>query len=176
MRVVPPKSFGAAWIYLTGSKAHNVALRARAVERGWKLSEWGLFAGRDGRASGSRGATEEEVYAALDLAWVPPELREDEGELVAAANGELPELVRLDQLRGDLQMHTTWSDGRPRSRRWWRAAKRAATSTAPSPTTVRGCRWCKGSTRRRCARSTARSPRCRRATLRSACSTRSSST
>jgi len=117
LRVVPPESFGAAWIYLTGSKAHNVALRARAVERGWKLSEWGLFAGRDGKSGkdqGERlaGASEEEVYAALDLAWVPPELREDEGELAAAAKGELPDLVRLDQLRGDLQMHTTWSDGR----------------------------------------------------------------
>ncbi len=92
-------------------------LRARAVERGWKLSEWGLFAGRDGEADRIRreriaGASEEEVYAALDLAWVPPELREDEGELAAAAAGTLPDLVRLDQLRGDLQMHTTWSDGR----------------------------------------------------------------
>jgi DNA polymerase (family 10) len=112
LRVVPPESLGAAWIYLTGSKAHNVALRARAVERGWKLSEWGLFAGRDGKGERLGGATEEEVYAALDLAWVPPELREDEGELAAAANGELPDLVRLEQLRGDLQMHTTWSDGR----------------------------------------------------------------
>lgn len=118
LRVVPPESFGAAWIYLTGSKAHNVALRARAVERGWKLSEWGLFGGRVGRAgpagSGERiaGTSEEEVYAALGLAWVPPELREDEGEIEAAAAGALPELVRVEQMRGDLQMHTTWSDGR----------------------------------------------------------------
>ncbi|HEV8238631.1 MAG TPA: DNA polymerase/3'-5' exonuclease PolX [Thermoanaerobaculia bacterium] len=118
LRVVPPESFGAAWIYLTGSKTHNVALRARAVERGWKLSEWGLFAGRVGRAgpdgSGERiaGASEEEIYAALGLAWVPPELREDDCEIEAASAGALPNLVRLDQLRGDLQMHTTWSDGR----------------------------------------------------------------
>ena len=117
LRVVPPESFGAAWIYLTGSKAHNVRLRARAVERGWKLSEWGLFAGRDGKSGTNQGeriagASEEEVYAALDLACVPPELREDAGELAAAAAGTLPDLVRLDQLRGDLQMHTTWSDGR----------------------------------------------------------------
>ncbi|HET9767407.1 MAG TPA: DNA polymerase/3'-5' exonuclease PolX [Thermoanaerobaculia bacterium] len=117
LRVVPPESFGAAWIYLTGSKAHNVRLRGLAVERGWKLSEWGLFAGRDGKSASNQGeriagATEEEVYAALDLAWVPPELREDEGELAAAAAGTLPDLVHLDQLRGDLQMHTTWSDGR----------------------------------------------------------------
>jgi DNA polymerase (family 10) len=118
LRVVPPESFGAAWIYLTGSKAHNVELRARAVERGWKLSEWGLFAQRAGKAgrggSGERiaGTTEEEIYAALGLAWVPPELREDEGELAAAEAGTLPELVRVEQLLGDLQMHTTWSDGR----------------------------------------------------------------
>ena len=135
LRVVPPESFGAAWIYLTGSKAHNVALRARAVERGWKLSEWGLFAGRDGKSGkdqGERlaGATEEEVYAALDLAWIPPELREDDGELAAAAKGELPDLVRLDQLRGDLQMHTTWSDGR------------AALETMVAACAARGYEYC----------------------------------
>jgi DNA polymerase (family 10) len=112
LRVVPPESFGAAWIYLTGSKAHNVALRALAVRRGWKLSEWGLFEGRDGHGPRLGGATEEEVYAALGLAWVPPELREDTGELAWAAAGTLPDLVHRDQLRGDLQMHTTWSDGR----------------------------------------------------------------
>jgi DNA polymerase (family 10) len=118
LRVVPPESFGAAWIYLTGSKAHNVALRALAVRRGWKLSEWALFdqrhqkGGRDDSGARLAGASEEEVYAALGLAWVPPELREDVGELEAAAAGTLPDLVRLEQLRGDLQMHTTWSDGR----------------------------------------------------------------
>jgi DNA polymerase (family X) len=121
LRVVPPESFGAAWIYLTGSKAHNVALRARAVTRGWKLSEWGLFDDRakrkasdGGHESGRRlaGETEEEVYEALGLAWVPPELREDTGELALAEAGALPELVRREELRGDLQMHTNWSDGR----------------------------------------------------------------
>jgi DNA polymerase (family X) len=112
LRVVPPASFGAAWIYLTGSKAHNVALRARAVARGWKLSEWGLYAGRDGQGGLLAGASEEEVYAALGLAWIPPELREDDGEIAAAETGTLPDLVRREQLRGDLQMHTTWSDGR----------------------------------------------------------------
>jgi DNA polymerase (family 10) len=112
LRVVPPESFGAAWIYLTGSKAPNVALRARAVERGWKLSEWGLFPTRSGEGSPLAAASEEDVYAALGLAWVAPELREDTGEIEAAAAGTLPELVRVEQLRGDLQMHTTWSDGR----------------------------------------------------------------
>jgi DNA polymerase (family 10) len=109
---VPPESFGAAWIYLTGSKAHNVELRGRAVARGWRLSEWGLFAGRDGAGGRLAGTIEEEVYAALGLAWIPPELREGEGEIAAAEAGRLPELVRREQVRGDLQMHTTWSDGR----------------------------------------------------------------
>ena len=121
LRVVPPESFGAAMIYLTGSKEHNVALRARAVAQGRKLSEWGLFAERAGRGRSSgralAGATEEEVYAALGLAWIPPELREDGGEIEAAeldgsGRSALPELVRREQLRGDLQMHSTWSDGR----------------------------------------------------------------
>jgi DNA polymerase (family 10) len=109
--VVPPQSFGAAWIHTTGSKEHKVALRALALERGMKLSERGLFAERGGGAR-LAGAEEEEVYTRLGLAWIPPELREDEGELDAAARGALPSLVRLDELRGDLQMHTTWSDGR----------------------------------------------------------------
>jgi DNA polymerase (family 10) len=121
LRVVPPESFGAALIYLTGSKEHNVTLRARAVAQGRKLSEWGLYAERGARRSGAgpriAGASEGEVYAALGLAWVPPELREDAGEieaaeLDAAGRHRLPELVRLEQLRGDLQMHSTWSDGR----------------------------------------------------------------
>ena len=116
LRVVPPESFGAAWIYLTGSKAHNVELRRRALARGWKLSEWGLF-DRDrvgwGAAAGfARGGGEEDVYGALGLPWIPPELREGEGEIAAAEAGTLPELVRREQVRGDLQMHTTWSDGR----------------------------------------------------------------
>jgi DNA polymerase (family 10) len=125
LRVVPPESFGAAWIYLTGSKEHNVALRARALERGLTLSEYGLFRDREapppgtppprGRRGAGRalaGATEQEVYAALDLAWVPPELREGAGELAAAERGELPRLLERGDLRGDLQMHSHWSDGR----------------------------------------------------------------
>jgi DNA polymerase (family 10) len=172
LRVVPPASFGAAWIYLTGSQQHNVALRHRAVERGWTLSEYGLFdARRGGKAGKARaasatsgaaregstrggaprtgarpagaaraddpggraargdaaasaappgerlaGTSEEEVYAALGLAWIPPELREDAGEIEAAAldprGGGLPVLLRREDLRGDLQMHSTWSDGR----------------------------------------------------------------
>lgn len=126
LRVVPPESFGAAWIHMTGSKEHDVALRARAVARGMTLSELGLFRGRGpagapgaapsggrrGRGRPVAGASEEDVYAALGLAWVPPELREGAGEIAAAEAGALPRLVELGDLRGDLQMHTHWSDGR----------------------------------------------------------------
>jgi len=109
LRVVADESFGAALAYFTGSKAHNVAMRQRAIERGLKLSEYGLS--RDGAEAPIAARHEADIYAALDLAWVPPELREDRGELDAAAAGELPTLVSLDDIRGDLHMHTTWSDG-----------------------------------------------------------------
>lgn len=115
LRVVPSASFGAAWQYFTGSKAHNVALRQRAVDRGLRLSEYGLFRGGEGehpeRGERLAGADEAGVYRALGLAWVPPELREDRGELAAAAEGRLPRLLELGDLRGDLHMHSTWSDG-----------------------------------------------------------------
>ena len=115
LRVVPSASFGAAWQYFTGSKAHNVALRQRAVDRGLRLSEYGLFRGGEGdhpeRGERLAGADEAGVYRALGLAWVAPELREDRGELAAAAEGRLPRLLELGDLRGDLHMHYTWSDG-----------------------------------------------------------------
>ncbi len=107
LRVVPPESFGAALMYFTGSKAHNIRLRTLAIERGLKLNEYGLFKGRRTVA----GATEDEIYAALGLAWVPPELREDRGEVEAAQRGRLPVLVERADLRGDLHVHTAWSDG-----------------------------------------------------------------
>ncbi|MBY5163806.1 DNA polymerase/3'-5' exonuclease PolX [Salsipaludibacter albus] len=111
LRVVPPASFGAALVYFTGSKAHNIALRQRAIERGWKLSEYDLADAESGEVVA--GATEEEVYAALDLAWVTPELREDVGEVQRAAEDTLPERVEVAHLRGDLHVHTDWSgDGR----------------------------------------------------------------
>lgn len=117
LRVVPEASFGAAWMYFTGSKEHNVALRQLAVDRGWHLSEYGLFEGGEPgkeRKGGRRlaGATEEEVYAAFEMAWIPPELRERRGEIEAARAHRLPELVRTDAMRGDLHMHSTWSDGK----------------------------------------------------------------
>jgi len=107
LRVVPPESFGAALLYFTGSKDHNVALRRIAQERELKLNEYGVFRGEKSIA----GRSEEEVYQALDLAWIPPELREDQGEIVAAAKGALPDLVAYGSLRGDLQVQTDWTDG-----------------------------------------------------------------
>lgn len=107
LRVIPPGSFGAALLYFTGSKAHNVALRRIAQKKGLKLNEYGLF--RRGKPVAAR--TEEEVYEALGLAWVPPELREDAGEVELALRGRLPRLVEAGDIRGDLQAHTNWTDG-----------------------------------------------------------------
>jgi len=128
LRVVDPDEFGAALQYFTGSRAHNVAVRNRAIDRDLKLNEYGLFdvsdvddadaaaddgAEADGRRVGERVAGESEagVYEALDMAFVPPELREDNGEVAAAAAGELPDLAEPADLRGDLHTHTDWSDG-----------------------------------------------------------------
>jgi DNA polymerase (family 10) len=107
VRIVAPASFGAALQYFTGSKAHNIALRRRAQARGLKLNEYGLFRG----ARVVAGRTEEEIYAALGLPWIAPELREDRGEIEAAEGGRLPRLVALEDLRGDLHAHTTATDG-----------------------------------------------------------------
>ena len=96
--------------YFTGSKDHNVAIRTRAVKMGLKLSEYGLFRVEDDTKVA--GETEAGVYEALGLAWIPPELRENCGEIEAAEEGRLPELVELSHIRGDLHMHTTETDGR----------------------------------------------------------------
>ncbi|TVR61779.1 MAG: DNA polymerase/3'-5' exonuclease PolX [Gemmatimonadales bacterium] len=124
LRILGPESYGAALHYFTGSKEHNVEIRKRAQKRGLRVSEYGVFeeegkGGDDGDANsdphaGRRiaGATEEEVFGALDLPFIPPVLRENRGEIQAADQGALPKLVEADQLRGDLHMHTTWSDGR----------------------------------------------------------------
>jgi DNA polymerase (family 10) len=109
VRVVEPGQLGAALLYFTGSKAHNIALRQRAIERGWLLNEYGLFSGEDLIAA----ATEEEIYAALDLAFIPPPLRENKGEIEAAATDALPDLVQSSDIKGDLHYHTDRSgDGR----------------------------------------------------------------
>ncbi len=109
LRVVEPEAWGAALLYFTGNKEHNIALREIALRRGYKLSEYGLFDERTGRRLA--GEEEADVYRALGLEWIPPELRENRGELEAAATGRLPHLVMQEEIRGDLQMHTLWSDG-----------------------------------------------------------------
>jgi DNA polymerase (family 10) len=106
--------------YFTGSKAHNIALRDRALQRGWKLNEYGLF---DEHGHAIAGDTEEGVYAALGLSWVPPELRENRGEIEAAAEGRLPRLIERTELRGDLHMHTTTTDGKDDIESMARAAR-----------------------------------------------------
>jgi DNA polymerase (family 10) len=112
-RFFEASSFGAAMVYFTGSKAHNVRLRRIAIDKGWKLNEYGLFAGGDGGGDGKRlaGKTEASVYSRLGMSFVPPELREDRGEVEAASNGALPELVELGEIRGDMHCHTTATDG-----------------------------------------------------------------
>ena len=107
IRMLERSAYGAAMMYFTGSKEHNVNLRGRAKKHGWTLNEYGLFHGDKLLAS----KTEEEIYAKLGLPWIPPELRENLGEIEAAENGALPDLVELKDIRGDLQMHTTASDG-----------------------------------------------------------------
>jgi DNA polymerase (family 10) len=115
LRVVPPDCYGAALVYFTGSQEHNVKLRQRAVHQGLRISEYGVFRVADEGAGAAAelvaGKEEADVYAAVGLPWIPPELREDRGEIEAAARGELPALIELADLRGDLQMHSTWSDG-----------------------------------------------------------------
>jgi DNA polymerase (family X) len=123
LRLLPAESYGAALQYFTGSKAHNVKFRKRAVAQGLRVSEYGVFEvrGADGAAArdggvdeGKRvaGETEEDVYAAVGLPWIAPELREDRGEIEAADASTLPDLITVDQIQGDLQMHSTWSDGK----------------------------------------------------------------
>ena len=112
LRTVAPASWGAALIYFTGSKEHNVRLRHVALTRGLLLNEYGLY--RVGEESGPAlaGATEEDVYGALEMSWIPPELREDRGEIDAALAHRLPVLVRRPDIKGDLHTHSDWTDGR----------------------------------------------------------------
>jgi DNA polymerase (family 10) len=110
LRVVPPESYGSLLQHFTGSKHHNVALREEAVRRGLSVSEYGVQNTESGETF--QAADEEALYAHLGYAWIPPELRENGGELEAARDGELPRLVELADVQGDLHMHTDWSDGR----------------------------------------------------------------
>ncbi|GIW40471.1 MAG: DNA polymerase/3'-5' exonuclease PolX [Candidatus Binatia bacterium] len=141
LRVVPEESFGAALNYFTGSKDHNVALRKIAIERGLKLNEYGVFRGEKRIA----GRTEEEVYEALGLPYIPPELRENTGEIEAAREGRLPRLVEYGELRGDLQTQTSWTDGANSIEEMVREAQRlgleyiAITDHTRSLAMTRGC-------------------------------------
>ena len=119
LRVVPARSYGAALHYFTGSKSHNIAIRKLGMARGLKINEYGVF--RDGKRVGGR--TEEEVFAAVKLPYIEPELREDRGEIQAAFAGKLPKLISLEDIRGDLHVHTEASDGKSSLREMVEAAK-----------------------------------------------------
>jgi len=108
LRAVEPDAYGAALLYFTGSKAHNIDLRKIAQEKSYKLNEYGLFKGTRRAA----GKTEEEIYTKLGLDWIPPELREARGEIALAREHRLPHLVEVNDIRGDLQMHTSATDGK----------------------------------------------------------------
>lgn len=126
LRIVPLHSYGAALHYFTGSKAHNIAVRRLGIEKGLRINEYGIFRiGKGKKASERRigGEREEDVFAAVGMDPVPPELREDRGEVEAALAHRLPRLVTVDDLRGDLQLHTTWSDGRDSIEAMARACK-----------------------------------------------------
>src|SRR5438094_1558358 len=121
LRVVDPQSWGAAMHYFTGSKAHNIRMRERAIKQGLKLNEYGLFDASEKRLAGTE---EEEIFEKLGLPHIPPVLREDWGEMEAAAEGKLPNLVEPEDIRGDLHMHTTWSDGKYSAEEMVDAARR----------------------------------------------------
>jgi len=122
LRVVEPMSYGAAFQYFTGSKAHNIKLRELALKKNLKINEYGVFNQKTERKI--TGEEEEEVYRILDLPFIPPELREDRGEIEAAQKNRLPELIGYSQIKGDLHMHTKWSDGAYTIRQMAEAAKK----------------------------------------------------
>jgi DNA polymerase (family 10) len=107
LRVVKPESFGAAQHYFTGSKAHNIRIRSLGIDKGLKVNEYGVFKGKKSIA----GKTEEEVFKSVGLPFIPPELREDQGEIEAAQKNRLPHLIELKDLKGDLHVHSNWTDG-----------------------------------------------------------------
>jgi DNA polymerase (family 10) len=121
LRVIEPKCWGAALHYFTGSRSHNIRMRERAIRQGLKLNEYGLFDGSDNCLAGT---DEEEIFARLGLPFIPPVLREDQGEIEAAAERRLPKLVQVDHILGDLHMHTTWSDGKYSSAEMVEASRR----------------------------------------------------
>jgi DNA polymerase (family 10) len=135
VRVIPQESFGAALQYFTGSKEHNVALRQRALKMGYTLNEYGLFTVKGQRRAA--GETEEGVYEALGLAWIPPELRENHGEIEAAEKRALPQLIQESDIRGDLHMHTrAWNatSCATAGSTWPRTPCSSSTSSSPACT------------------------------------------
>ncbi|HEY7316449.1 MAG TPA: DNA polymerase/3'-5' exonuclease PolX [Candidatus Binatia bacterium] len=132
LRILPRRSYGAALHYFTGSKAHNIAVRTLGVDHGLRISEYGVFRVPKGKKAeevgveeGERigGAREEDVFKAVDLDWVPPELRENRGEIQAAQKHKLPDLIGLDDVRGDLHLHSKWTDGKSTILQMVRACK-----------------------------------------------------
>jgi DNA polymerase (family 10) len=144
IRVVAPESFGAALQYFTGSKQHNIKLRDFGVRHGIKLNEYGVFRVKDGKETRIGGQTEEEMYAAVGLPLIPPEIREDQGEIEAAREGRLPQLVEMSDVKGEMHCHTSWSDGHDTVEAMARAAKEAGysyvalTDHSPSQTVANG--------------------------------------
>lgn len=144
IRVVAPEQFGAALQYFTGSKQHNITLRDYAARHGIKLNEYGVFRVKGKKETRIGGATEEEMYAAVGLPLIPPELREDQGEIEAAREGRLPKLVELEDIKGEMHAHTAWSDGHNSVEEMARAAKAAGysylalTDHSPSQTVAGG--------------------------------------
>lgn len=140
LRVVGPESYGAALMYFTGSKAHNVKLRTLATKKGLKINEYGVYKGEKMIA----GETEKDMYKTLGLPYLPPELREDRGEIEAAIEGKLPDLIELEDIKGDLHTHTKWSDGKATIEEMAESALRlgyeyiAITDHSPSQTIANG--------------------------------------
>lgn len=122
LRVISDESYGAALVYFTGSKQHNIRIRERALDRDLKINEYGVF--KENKEESIAGKTEKEVYESVDLPVIPPELREDRGEVEAAEQENLPKLITLEDLKGDLHMHTTYSDGGSSIKEMAEAAKK----------------------------------------------------
>jgi DNA polymerase (family 10) len=120
IRILPEESFGAALQYFTGGKLHNIKLRKIALDKGWKLNEYGIFQKNKQIA----GKTEKEVYEKLGLQWIPPEMRENTGEIEAAKKNQLPNIIGYKDLKGDLQVHSNWTDGRNSIREMAEQAKK----------------------------------------------------
>src|SRR5947208_1067126 len=121
LRVVDIQSWGAAMHYFTGSKAHNIRMRERAIKQGLKLNEYGLFDSEEKHVS---GAEERDIFQTLGLPYIPPVLREDWGEIEAAAQGKLPQTIEVEDIQGDLHMHTTWTDGKYSTEEMVQAARK----------------------------------------------------